>query len=272
MKNKVFKNDKLPFLELRYIPQVLSCDKKHQHEELTLTAIKKGEININFEDKIDILVPNVLSVINPHEVHCANLTNIRSYSCYVIYLKKEWCVNIQNELFQSKQNFIPFKNSLIENTFFFDEFIQVCEHILIPETSMLEIEEKLIALMEKLFSQYCSRIGVINTEEQNSNLALKIKSYLEHNFDEDILLEDISNEFNLSVVHILRVFKKEFGLPIHSFILNKRVHHAKELLSQNLPIIEVALMNGFFDQSHLNRSFKRVFQLTPKEYQQNILS
>jgi len=31
-------------------------------------------------------------------------------------------------------------------------------------------------------------------------------------------------------------------------------------------------MSGFFDQSHLNRSFKRVFQLTPKEYQKNIFS
>jgi len=272
MKNKVFIDGKLPFLELRYIPQVLSCDKKHQHEELTLTAIKKGEININFEDKIDILVPDVLSVINPHEVHCANLTHIKSYSCYVIYLEKNWCINIQNELFKSKQDFIPFEKSLIKNSLIFDEFIQLCDHILVSEASILEIEEKLIDLMEKLFSRYCSNICLINTEESNSKLALEIKDYLEQSFDEDILLGDISVEFNLSVVHILRVFKKEFGLPIHSFVLNKKVHHAKKLLSQNLPITEVALQSGFFDQSHLNRSFKRVFQLTPKEYQKNILA
>lgn len=72
---------------------------------------------------------------------------------------------------------------------------------------------------------------------------------------------------NLSVVHILRVFKKEFGLPIHSYLLNKKVHLAK-----NMPISQVAVESGFFDQSHLIKSFKRVFQLTPKEYQQNILT
>jgi AraC-like DNA-binding protein len=77
---------------------------------------------------------------------------------------------------------------------------------------------------------------------------------------------------NLSIVHILRIFKKEFGLPIHSYLLNKKVHLAKELLMKNMPISEVAQMSGFFDQSHLNRSFKRVFQLTPKEYQKNIFS
>jgi len=66
------------------------------------------------------------------------------------------------------------------------------------------------------------------------------------------------------------IFKKEFGLPIHSYILNKKVHLARKLISQNIPISQVAQTAGFFDQSHLNKSFKRVFQLTPKEYQKNI--
>ena len=64
--------------------------------------------------------------------------------------------------------------------------------------------------------------------------------------------------------------KKEFGLPIHSYILNKKVHKAKELLSSNIPVSLIAQNSGFFDQSHLNRSFKRIFQITPKEYQNNI--
>ena len=88
---------------------------------------------------------------------------------------------------------------------------------------------------------------------------------------EELILDDLALKFNLSVVHLIRVFKKEFGLPIHSYILNKKVHLAKELISLNMPIVEVAQNSGFFDQSHLNRSFKRVFQITPKEYQNNIL-
>ncbi|MFT5660701.1 MAG: AraC-like DNA-binding protein, partial [Sulfurimonas sp.] len=86
-----------------------------------------------------------------------------------------------------------------------------------------------------------------------------------------ISLDDISRYMGLSIVHVLRIFKKEFGLPIHSYLLNKKVHLAKELLSKNMPISEVAQTSGFFDQSHLNKSFKRVFQLTPNEYKKNIL-
>lgn len=104
------------------------------------------------------------------------------------------------------------------------------------------------------------------------DLAGKIAKYIDDNFLEEVLLEDISWHVEISVVHLLRVFKQKFGLPIHSYILNKKVHLAKELLCKNISITEVAHMSGFFDQSHLNRSFKRVFQLTPKEYQKNIFS
>ena len=124
--------------------------------------------------------------------------------------------------------------------------------------------------MNNLFLQFCNKNANENENTKNTILALKIKEYLKDNINEDILLEDISNDMNLSIVHILRIFKKEFGLPIHSYILNKKVHLAKKLISQNIPISQVAQTAGFFDQSHLNKSFKRVFQLTPKEYQKNI--
>jgi AraC-like DNA-binding protein len=107
---------------------------------------------------------------------------------------------------------------------------------------------------------------------QESILALNIKKYLDENYLEELILEDLASKFNLSIVHLIRVFKKEFGLPIHSYILNKKIHLAKEQLSSNTPIIQIAQSCGFFDQSHLNRSFKRIFQITPKEYQKNIFS
>ena len=108
--------------------------------------------------------------------------------------------------------------------------------------------------------------------KEESTLAMNIKKYLDKNYLEEFILEDLAKKFDLSVVHLIRVFKKEFGLPIHSYILNKKVHMAKELLSSNMSVSLIAQNSGFFDQSHLNRSFKRIFQITPKEYQKHISS
>lgn len=189
-----------------------------------------------------------------------------------MYLNKAWCENLQKSLFENQMDFIPLKQSLIQNKQTYNHFICLCDELLMADIGILEKEEKLINFMSELFLEFCETdISKIN-HTKNTFLANEIKKYLKRNIDDDILLEDISTEMNLSVVHILRVFKKEFGLPIHSYLLNKKVHLAKSLLAKNIPISQVAVESGFFDQSHLTKSFKRVFQLTPKEYQQNILT
>ena len=271
MKNSIFKVEKLPFVELRYISEVTSCDKKHQHHDLTLTAIKDGNINILFNEKVDSLKPNAVSIVNPSEVHCATLSPIKSFGCYVLYLNKEWCEEIQKSLF-NQSSFLRVEISLVQNSAIYNEFISICNKLFMNDISNLEKEEKLIDFMSKLFLEFCNANENKDIDTKNSKTAKKIKKYLKANIENDISLQDISKYMKLSTIHILRVFKKEFGLPIHSYILNEKVHLAKELLSQNMSISEVAQSSGFFDQSHLNKSFKRVFQLTPKEYQKNISS
>ena len=76
MKNKIFKVEKLPFLELRYLSRVMSCDKSHKHNELTITALESGSLNIEFENFTDIVKPDELFVVNPHVVHCASLGEV----------------------------------------------------------------------------------------------------------------------------------------------------------------------------------------------------
>ncbi|MFV0562462.1 hypothetical protein [Malaciobacter mytili] len=48
MKTKIFKNSKLEFLELRYVENITQCQKMHLHEEVTITALKEGSLNISF--------------------------------------------------------------------------------------------------------------------------------------------------------------------------------------------------------------------------------
>lgn len=271
MKNRVFKSKRLPFFELRYVEEINYCDKKHFHDELTITAIKEGSIDIIYNDETILLTPNHISIINPHEIHCINSKGI-SKGCYVLYLNSQWCENIEALLLNKVSEYIPIGLKSIKEKSTYDEFMNLCDKLLDKRIDLLEKEEELIDFMSNIFTEYLDRKVMPKISNKNSELALKIEKFILKNIHENILIEEIASYMNLSVIHVLRVFKKEFGLPIHAYILNKKVHKAKELLNANLPIIEVALQSGFFDQSHLNRSFKRVFQITPKEYQKNILS
>lgn len=227
------------------------------HEELTIFAIKEGSLNLIFNDTLFEFLPNQIVIINNNIPHLASL-NTQSKDGYIIYLKKEYLKTID---FDFKSSFEVVKQKSI-----YKNFIKMCDCLLDNKVSLLEKEEKFFSFCLSFFSFESKQIQI----EEESSLALDIKKYLDEKYLEELILDDLSKSFDLSVVHLIRVFKKEFGLPIHSYILNKKVHKAKELLSSNMSVSLIAQNSGFFDQSHLNRSFKRIFQITPKEYQKHI--
>jgi len=57
------------------------------------------------------------------------------------------------------------------------------------------------------------------------------------------------------------------------FIINQKINIAKQqLLSQTKDnLITISYNNGFYDQSHFNRNFKRIFATTPNSYKKSIL-
>ncbi len=258
MKSVIFKDSKIPFFELRYVKNIPACTKMHLHEELTLTIIKEGSLKIIFNEKSFDLLPNDIVIINEQIPHCATI-NKKSYDGYVLYLNKKFLLR------NSLQFSLAYE--LIQDKTIYDEFLLLCTCLLDKNSSILEKEEKLFNFCFLTFPQENKDFLEKKTEE---NLANKIKNYLDINYLEDLSLEELSLEFGVSIVHLIRVFKNDFGLPIHSYILNKKVHKAKELLDTNISMVEVAQNSGFFDQSHLNRSFKRVFQLTPKQFKKSL--
>lgn len=259
MKSDIFKNSKLDFIELRYVEDIEDCVKMHLHEELTITAIKKGSLNLIFNDTSITVKPNEIAIINSQIPHSAT-TNEKSKDGYVLYLKKEYLEKI-NFNFSSAFELIKQKN-------IYKSFIKLCDCLLDVRVSLMEKEEMFYIFCLSFFSFE----QTIQNQKEESILSMNIKKYLDENYLEEFILDELALKFDLTVVHLIRVFKKEFGLPIHSYILNKKVHFAKELLSSNISISQIAQNSGFFDQSHLNRSFKRIFQITPKEYQKNIFS
>jgi AraC-like DNA-binding protein len=71
----------------------------------------------------------------------------------------------------------------------------------------------------------------------------------------------------LSVYHFAREFKRTVGVAPHSYVTRRRVEKAQEMLARtDLPLSDVALASGFFDQSHLSRHFREFAGVTPAEY------
>jgi AraC-like DNA-binding protein len=79
-------------------------------------------------------------------------------------------------------------------------------------------------------------------------------------------LHELARHVGLSAWHLIRVFRKATGLTPHAWLIDRRVHHARELLRAGGSPSQIAVQCGFADQAHLTRSFKARLGVTPGQY------
>jgi len=74
----------------------------------------------------------------------------------------------------------------------------------------------------------------------------------------------VAEACKLSVSHFSRAFKVSTGVPPHQWLLTARIERARNLLADSAtPLVEVADMCGFADQSHFSRIFARTMGTSP---------
>jgi AraC family transcriptional regulator len=93
----------------------------------------------------------------------------------------------------------------------------------------------------------------------------QVFAYIEDNLDQDISLGNIAAVASLSVSHFKAVFRESTGMPVHQYVIRRRIDRARRLLGEGkLSISQVALETGFAHQSHLARHMRRVLGVSPK--------
>lgn len=108
----------------------------------------------------------------------------------------------------------------------------------------------------------------LQPEKQKSNkLADGIMDYLVQNYYQDISLRQLSELFNFHSAHIIRTFKKEYGITPIEALNNVRISKAMQLLTTtSMTTTEIASSVGYSTSSYFARIFKKSVGLTPQAY------
>jgi AraC-like DNA-binding protein len=94
--------------------------------------------------------------------------------------------------------------------------------------------------------------------------ARRVIDYIESNLACDLQLVELSTVGGISRSHFARAFRNTIGMAPHTFVLQRRLARAVELLTpRTLSVREVAERCGFADQAHLARAFKSRFGHPP---------
>ena len=100
----------------------------------------------------------------------------------------------------------------------------------------------------------------------------KIFNYIRDHFMESIALEDISDQVFMTPQSFCRFFKKSTQKTFTNFLNEYRINHATKLLSEtDVDIKGICYESGFNNLSNFFRNFKKITQLTPNAYRDEIL-
>lgn len=122
------------------------------------------------------------------------------------------------------------------------------------------IAERLNILEDELAKLFCSNCGTSESFRQVFN-ALK-------NVDSPLLLSEFCQQNSIGMRTLERMYNKHVGISAKSFItLNRFQNSLNQILrSDYSKLSDVAFDNGYFDQMHFIKDFKRFAGNTPKGF------
>ena len=236
----------------------------HFHEHYVIGFIEKGQRYLSCKNKEYTTSTGDLLLFNPFDSHtCEQIDDkVLDYRC--INIKPEIMKKTVFEI--TGKNYLPKFNQPVIFRSELVPLLQELHYIIMEEELDFEKEELFFFLIEQLIEEHTEPNLQSNLE--NTNIEIQaVCDYLENNYAEHIVLDELSTIAGMNKYSLLRNFTKLKGITPYRYLENIRVNKAKKLLEKGVEPIDAAIQTGFVDQSHFTNFFKNFIGLTPKQYQ-----
>lgn len=97
-------------------------------------------------------------------------------------------------------------------------------------------------------------------------VAARVIDYIEAHLHQRLTLAELAAQAGLSTPHFKVLFRATLGVPVHRYVVQRRVERAKALLLEGCrSASQIALDVGFAHQSHMTQWMQRLLGVTPRE-------
>lgn len=129
---------------------------------------------------------------------------------------------------------------------------------------------------DSLASALATRLLVLQTKKKvsdsKSGRALPawrlchVIEYIDAHLDQDLSLAELAGVAGFSRSHFQPLFKQAVGIPVHRFVLERRVERARlRLLEGEKSVMQISLEAGFAHPSHMARCMRRILGVSPSQ-------
>ncbi|MFC0549787.1 helix-turn-helix domain-containing protein [Planotetraspora thailandica] len=95
----------------------------------------------------------------------------------------------------------------------------------------------------------------------------RVTAYMHEHLHEDVSLDDLAAQANISKYYFLRTFAKTTGFTPHRYLVQLRMSRAADLLRDTVhPVLDIAMACGYHSPTQFTAAFRRRFGLSPTEF------
>lgn len=121
--------------------------------------------------------------------------------------------------------------------------------------------------LECVLTEAIAAMAALGEERHQPVRAVRLALEMLHaQLAEPVSLDALSAVAGLDKFHLCRAFRAQVGLPPHAYLTQLRILRAKALLAAGTRPRDVAPQVGLYDQSQLNRHFRRIVGVTPGQF------
>jgi AraC family transcriptional regulator len=99
----------------------------------------------------------------------------------------------------------------------------------------------------------------------------RVTDYMHEHLHEDVRLDDLAAQANVSKYHLLRSFAKSMGLTPHRYLVHLRMGRAAELLrTTSYPVTQIAMACGYTSPGQFAAAFRRRYGVSPTQFRRPV--
>lgn len=259
-----YRDEALPFFELKLCQEYGISYKKHAHEEYSLGLVVAGGSSFWCEGGHEDIAPQTMLLLPPGCMHACKPVESGCWNYRMLFVAADWVQALAAERPGTiwtqpiLKTVSPRAVQRLERRL---QRLQGTETPLAKEAVLIDLFDGLQQGDKKMWLQ---RPG-----EERPRLK-QVKEYLQNHFAAKVTLEELGAVSGLNKFHLLRLFKEAFKIPPHMYQMVLRINFAKRELEKRKEPAEVAQEAGFYDQSHFSKTFKSYTGITPEKYQKGI--
>ena len=281
-----WRNADMPYVELRRVEDGRKVSyAPHSHKQWSIGAITHGISTFQYRDDLYPIKETDLVMMNPDWVHTCNPVDNQPWAYWMMYVDADWLTQLRFEaglipekcwqdihqpmitLDQTSNQILNHKEG---NNHWYSLYCEVAEVLVSTETDLLEKQSCFIDYITTLMSWFSDapQADLENTSAPQESLSA-VAEFLDQSLATMPTLENLTALAKCSEGHLIRSFRRQYGLTPHAYLLNRRIQKSRELLQQGMELVDVAQQLAFSDQAHFQRTFKKLTATTPGQYQNN---